>query len=245
MTYAEWSADDRLPRTREDFRNIRATLLGHSPFLRERFDFSALEGRSVLDLGCGSGVVSCLMAEHGAKVTAVDLTQAGIDMTQQSAHAWGYPVQIARMDAEMLGFKNGSFDYVFSWGVLHHTRDTDRAFREVARILLPSGDGLIMVYHRHSFVYYLKGLYWLVLKGKLFKGHSLESVQDFYTDGFYHRHYSRRELRKALQNAGLSVSRIVVMQMQKKLVPFTPRFLDEFLKKKFGWLIVAEVTKPA
>jgi 2-polyprenyl-3-methyl-5-hydroxy-6-metoxy-1,4-benzoquinol methylase len=245
MTYAQWSANDRLPRTREDYHQIRATLLGHSPFLRERFNFSALTGKSILDLGCGSGVVSCLIAEHGGQVTAVDLTEVGVTVTRRAAEAWGYSLNVARMDAETLALHDASFDYVFSWGVLHHTQNTDRAFREVARVLRPHGDGLIMVYHRHSLVYYLKGLYWLLAKGKIFRGYSLESVQSFYTDGFYHRHFSRRELRQALQAADLEVSQVIVTQMQKKILPFLPRFLDEFLKDRFGWLIIAKISKPS
>jgi 2-polyprenyl-3-methyl-5-hydroxy-6-metoxy-1,4-benzoquinol methylase len=244
MTYADWSAEDRLPKSAADYRSIRATLLGHSPFLREKFNFADLRGKSVLDLGCGSGVLSCLIAEQGAKVTAVDLTQAGVEVTRQAAEAWGYPVNIARMDAEKLALDSGSFDYVFSWGVLHHTSDTDRAFSEVARVLRTGGHGLIMVYHRHSLVYCCKGLYWLLVKGKIFRGHTLKSVQSFYTDGFYHRHYSRRELRRALQAAGVEVSHVIVTQMQKKILPLLPRFLDEFLKARFGWLIIAKISKP-
>ena len=244
MTYADWQAEDRLPETGEDFRAMRAYLLAHSPFLRERFDFAGLAGRRVLDLGSGSGVLSCLLAEAGAEVTAVDLTEAAVLLTRCAAEYWRVPVRAVRADAENLGFADGAFDYVLSWGVLHHSRDSERAFREVARVLHPGGAGLVMVYHRTSAVYYLKGLWWLIARGKVLSGHSLASVQDFYTDGYYHRHFTRRELAHALGASGLSVARITVTQMQKKILPLVPGPLDRWLKSRIGWLIIAEFTRP-
>lgn len=243
MTYAEWSEGDRVPRTLDDFKAVRAALIGHSPFLRERYDFAALNGREVLDLGCGSGVTACLLAEGGASVTAVDLTQMAVGLTRQAAATWDVPVRVARIDAERMAFAGASFDYVFSWGVLHHTNDTNQAFHEVCRVLRRGGQGMIMVYHKTSLVYYLKGLYWLLLKGKIFQGHDLESVQGFFVDGYYHRHFTRRSLRAALQGAGLHVDDIVVTQMQKKILPLVPRPLDLWLKDRFGWLIIARFSK--
>jgi ubiquinone/menaquinone biosynthesis C-methylase UbiE len=245
MTYADWSAADRMPTTRDDFAAVRALLLDNSPYLRTRYDFAAQRGRRVLDLGCGSGVCSCLFAEAGAEVTAVDLTEAAVALAARGAASLGARIEVVRGDAERLGFRSAAFDYVFSWGVLHHTSDPDGAFSEVARVLKPGGRGLVMVYHRASLVYYLKGLFWLVAKGKLLRGHTLRSVQDFYTDGYYHRHYTRSELAAALRAAGLVEVRTTVTQMEKKILPGFPPRLDAWLKGRLGWLLIAEFAKPA
>ncbi len=127
--------------------------------------------------------------------------------------------------------------------VLHHTRDTEAAFREVARVLEPGGTGLIMVYHKTSAIYYLKGLAHLFLNGKILAGYNLETVQHFFTDGYYHRHFTRRTLHRALTDSGLTVKRILVTQMQKKILPGIPGWLDRRLKSRFGWLIIAEFEK--
>jgi ubiquinone/menaquinone biosynthesis C-methylase UbiE len=244
MTYADWSSERRIPVDRDDFVAVRRLLLENSPYLSSRYDFGAHRGRSVLDLGCGSGVCACLFAEGGAAVTAVDLTQAGVELAARSAASFGVEISVVRADAERLGLKDGAFDHVFSWGVLHHTSDPDRAFAEVARVLKPGGAGLVMVYHKTSLVYYLKGLYWLIAKGKLLRGHSLRSVQDFFTDGYFHRHYTRSELVAALAAAGLRNIRTTVTQMQKKILPCVPAWLDAWLKDRFGWLLIAEFEKP-
>ena len=243
MTYAAWSSAERVPQRPEDFRAIRQTLLGHSPYLRERYDFARQRGARMLDLGCGSGVLACVFAEHGADVTAVDITEAGVQMTRRSAAALGCEVGVARMDAEALALRDGAFDYVFSWGVLHHTRNTEPGFREAARVLKPGGAGLVMVYHTDSAIYYLLGLYWLIVRGKLLQGDTLRSVQRFFTDGYYPRHFTRATLRAALTDAGVRVDRVTVTQMQKKILPGLPGPLDRWLKARFGWLIIAEFTK--
>lgn len=243
MTYLAWSDENRIPESKEDFLKIRALLLDNSPFMREVYDFGARKGQRVLDLGCGSGVFSCLLAEAGAHVTAADLTEAAVRLTRSSASAFGCPIPVARINAENTGFADASFDYVFSWGVLHHTPTPMNAYREVERILKPGGGGIIMVYHKNSAVYYLLGLNWLFFRGKIFAGYNLETVQGFFTDGFYHRNYTRRALADELTAAGLGVTQTIVTQMEKKILPGIPKWLDRFLKPRIGWLLIAYVTK--
>lgn len=245
MTYVAWDAGDRLPRGGEDFAAMRRAILDNSPFLRERFDFAARAGERVLDLGCGAGVLTCLLAEAGADVTAADLTEAGVGMTARALAHWKLEAGVVRADAEHLAFAEAAFDYVLAWGVLHHTSDFDAALAEVRRVLRPGGRGLMMVYHRASVVYVLHGLYWLLVKGKIFAGHTLESVQDFYTDGYYHRYLTRGDLGGALRRAGLTPTRFDVTQYQKPILPFVRGALDRFLKRRFGMCLIAEFRRDA
>jgi len=244
MTYADWHADERLPACAEEFKRIETSVFEGSPFLRQWFDRMCFKGQKVLDVGCGSGVMSCRLAKMGARVTAIDITEAAVTLARRNAQAQGLDMEIAQMDAENMGFPPASFDFVFSWGVLHHTNAIEAAFGEVSRVLRPGKSGLIMVYHRDSIVYYLNGLYWLAVKGKVFRGHTLRSVQDFYTDGYYHRYLRRKEIAGLLVKAGLNARRITVTQYQKTILPFIPGWLDRALKARFGMCLVAEFDKP-
>ncbi len=245
MTYADWESDDRLPAGPEELKRIEDHLFAASPFLRGRFDFTRFRGQRVLDIGCGTGVLSCRFAKDGADVTAMDLTATAVALARRNAQAQGLAVETVQGDAENMAFSPDHFDFVFSWGVLHHTSDTGQAFKEVRRVLKPGGGGLIMVYHRHSVVYYVHGLYWLLAKGKIFSGHTLRTVQDFYTDGYYHRYLTGGEITGLLRDAGLTTRKITVTQYEKKILPWIPSWLDEFLKARFGMCLIAEFEKPA
>ena len=244
MTYADWHADDRLPVDAEEFKQIETRIFAASPFFRQWFGRMDFQGQKVLDVGCGSGALSCRLAKMGARVTAIDITEAAVALARRNARAQGLDMDIVRMDAEDMALPPASFDFVFSWGVLHHTDDIGAAFREVSRVLRPGKSGLVMVYHRASAVYYLNGLKWLLVKGKLFRGHTLHSVQDFYTDGYYHRYLRRGEIAGLLAGAGLTARRISVTQYQKSILPFIPGWLDRALKARFGMCLVAEFDKP-
>ncbi|MFA4960752.1 MAG: class I SAM-dependent methyltransferase [Candidatus Pacearchaeota archaeon] len=243
MTYADWDSENRTPETKEDFLEIESLLLNGSKFLKNKFNFNAFAGKKVLEIGCGSGAASCLFAKGGAEVTCVDITENAIKLTKTNAKAQGLSVNAQRQDAEKLDFKDENFDYVFSWGVLHHSNNTINAFKQVYRVLKKNGSGLIMVYNKNSLRYYINGLYWLLFKGKLFSGYNLKSVQDFYTDGYYHRHFTPRELKKILESIGLKCNKITVTHMNTIMIPFLPKNIVEWMKRKWGWLLVAEFVK--
>lgn len=234
MTYESWSNADRST-SRE--RAVTKFLSGN-PWLARTY-FSRFAGKNVLEIGCGAGPATCLFAEGGAKITAVDLTDVAVQLTK--IHTDGLSVIVERMDAEHMSFADASFDHVFSWGVLHHSANTEKALAEVARILKPDGTGLIMVYNRASARYWIKGLIWLVLRGKALRGESLSSVQRFFTDGYFHRHFTPSELTRAL--LPLKVERIAVTHMAGRMLPLVPRALDEWCKQRWGWLLIAEVRK--
>jgi 2-polyprenyl-3-methyl-5-hydroxy-6-metoxy-1,4-benzoquinol methylase len=243
MTYKNWEEKDRQLESIEDFNNAEAVLLSNSPFLRKQYDFSAYAGKKVLDLGCGSGVLSVVLAKNGAKVTAADLTENATKMTQRNAKLQKLNINVVRTDAENLAFADNSFDYVLSWGVLHHTENTERAFAEVSRALKPNGTGLVMVYHKSSIFYYIKGSIWLLFKGKIFMGYSLKTVIDFYVDGYFHRHFTKQELTGSLRQANLNTQKIFATQQEQKILPFIPKRLDLFLKYRFGWYLISTFKK--
>lgn len=243
MTYRPWGGDDRVSFTTEDFAALEAGFLDANPWLRRHYDFSRQSGKRVLEIGCGAGAASCLFAKAGADITAIDLSRWAVQLTANNREAQGLPIDLHKMDAERLDFPEASFDYIFSWGVLHHSADTEAGYRELSRVLRPGGECLTMVYNRNSFRYWVRGLEWLVLRRKMFDGHNLGSVQRFFTDGYYHRHFSRAELMSVHRRVGLYPIRVSVTHMAKPLVSTAPLVLDEWLKERGGWLLVIEAKK--
>jgi len=118
--------------------------------------FADSGGREVLEIGCGNGVDGVMFARHGARYTGVDLTAEAVNATRRHFLVEGLPGTFRQENCLQLGFPDESFDIVYSFGVLHHTPDPVRAIREVYRVLKPGGMARVMLYHRHSFNYYVR-----------------------------------------------------------------------------------------
>ncbi|MGI9294312.1 MAG: class I SAM-dependent methyltransferase [Pseudomonadales bacterium] len=111
---------------------------------------SMQSGRRVLEVGCGVGLDSFTMAQHGLQVTAVDLTDIAVETVKERFKDHGLDGEFRAADACALPFEDNQFDYVYSFGVLHHTADTEKSIDEVHRVLKPGGEAKIMLYNLHS-----------------------------------------------------------------------------------------------
>ena|SRR2546426_4432314 len=240
MTYAAWEAQLRLPSAQEIEARLTGVYLANNPFLATRFDFEAFAGKRVLEIGCGAGAAACLFATGGARVTAIDITDQAVDLTRQAAKILGLTIDVRRMDAEHMDFAAASFDFVYTWGVIHHSHNTEAVVAEIARVLRPGGRVLCMVYNRDSLRYWLKGLYWLLVRGKVAQAYHFASVQRFYTDGYYHRHFSKRQLVRLFAREGMTLERLSITHMAKRIIRIAPRRVDDWLKHRAGWLMVGE-----
>lgn len=241
MTYAEWGLENR--DIINDWDNLNKKYLEGNPWLMEQFGFERFAGKRVLEIGCGAGTASTLFAKMGAQITGVDLTEKAVQLTAENARVQGLSLDVRQADAESLPFDNETFDFVYSWGVLHHSHCPDKAYREVARVLKGDGKGLVMVYNSASLRYWIKGVIWLFGKGAILKGDNIHTVQRHYTDGYYHKHYTPSQLSKDLRSAGLATEKISVTHMGKKMLPLIPVSLDNFLKSQYGWLLISEFRK--
>jgi len=245
MTYEDWGRASREPQTKEDFEKVDRHYFRTNPYLETHVHWSEFGGKRVLEVGCGAGSAACRFAREGASILAVDITETAVALTRKHAEVCGIEgVRVMQVDAEDLSrIEDEMFDFVYSWGVMHHSAHTERCFREAWRKMKPGGTGLVMVYHRNSLRFWAKGAAYLVLKGKLLRGDSWESVQRHYTDGFYHKHYTRKALTAAMEEAGFLVEKIDVCHMSSRMIPWIPDGWRRWVKGKIGWLIVARLRR--
>jgi 2-polyprenyl-3-methyl-5-hydroxy-6-metoxy-1,4-benzoquinol methylase len=106
-------------------------------------------GVRALDAGCGSGRWTYALAQLGAEVVAFDLTSGGVEAAHENLGDRD-GVAICQANVFEPPFAEESFDFVMSWGVLHHTPDTRAAFERLVPLVRPGGTLFVMVYERHS-----------------------------------------------------------------------------------------------
>jgi SAM-dependent methyltransferase len=124
----------------------------HRPF-GSLFPYDDYRGKKVLEVGCGIGAMAMNWARTGAQMTAVDLTPMAVEQTRRRLEIFGLQAEVMQSDGRKLPFEDGQFDYVYSWGVLHHSPDLEKSIAELMRVVKPGGGFGVMLYHRHSFLY--------------------------------------------------------------------------------------------
>ena len=116
----------------------------HSPQRRiwEEELLSHLQGRKglkILDVGCGCGFFSLILAENGHDVTGIDLTGGMIAKGRKLAEKYGVSVDLKQMDGENPVFPDGTFDVVVSRNLTWTLPHPDRAYEQWIRVLKPGG----------------------------------------------------------------------------------------------------------
>ena len=115
-----------------------------------------LNGKLVLDVGCGMGRFAEVATRWGAHVVGIDLSAAA---NVASRNLIGRSFVAFQADVFALPFAPESFDFIYSIGVLHHTPDCEKAVKELPQYLKPGGGMAVWLYsgynkwHRFSDVY--------------------------------------------------------------------------------------------
>jgi SAM-dependent methyltransferase len=106
------------------------------------------EGRVGLDAGCGAGHDLLQMAKGGAQLIGFDLSY-GVDVAfQLTRHLPN--VHVVEGDLNAAPFRPATFDFVYSFGVLHHLPDPERGFRNLSRLLKPGAPLITYLYEDFS-----------------------------------------------------------------------------------------------
>jgi 2-polyprenyl-6-hydroxyphenyl methylase / 3-demethylubiquinone-9 3-methyltransferase len=110
---------------------------------------AALDGARVLDVGCGGGILSEAMANRGANVLGIDLSQAVLDVAELHALQGKLRIQYRAVAAEELAAEQpASFDLVTCMEMLEHVPDPAAVLGALASLARPGGDVIVSTLNR-------------------------------------------------------------------------------------------------
>ena len=193
-------------------------------------DFRGLTGKDVLEIGVGHGSHAQLIAPFSRSFTGIDLTQTGSDMASRRLQVFGISARILCMDAERMDFPDQSFDFIWSWGVIHHSANPLRILHEMKRVLRPGGEATVMIYHR-SPLYFLQGSFRRTFMKDFKRSSSLHRACQAATDGALARYYQPKEW-KDLCEGLFEIKRFIVTGQKTDAIPIPAGILKRRLERR-------------
>jgi SAM-dependent methyltransferase len=134
-----------------DYDSFRYGLESHIPRCLDEIDFA---DKRVLEIGLGLGADSEQIIRRGARWNGVDLTQESVERVETRLALRDLPSEsLQQASALNLPFPDDHFDVIYSHGVFHHIPDVAQAQAELARVVKPGGQVVLMLYAKRSLNY--------------------------------------------------------------------------------------------
>lgn len=213
------------------------------------FPYEKYKNKKVLEIGCGLGTMLMNWSKNGSECTGVDLNPTSVTQSKKRFEIHNIDADIRLEDANNLTFDNESFDYVWSWGVLHHSPNLELSINELFRVLKPGGEFGIMLYNRESLYQWYMTDY---IEGFLHRESKFLSPLDLnsrYGDGHKEEGnphtwpITKKEglsiLKKFSKNVSVDILGTDLDCVLKLLIPgfssFVPKFIVKALARSLGW----------
>ena len=239
--------------TREYFEQVEARKYFVEAHIPGFAQFDRWAGKRVLEVGCGLGTDTLNFARAGAQVTAVDLSSASLALARKRAEIFGLQDRITFIEAnaERLSefVEPAQYDLVYSFGVIHHTPQPERALDQIRRFFTgPQTTLKMMVYYRWSWKVFAivlqeaHGAFWRLDEVVARNSEAQTGCPVTYT-------YTKKSLREWLERTGFAVEDMFVDHIfpyrvadyvqyrYVKSFPFNmlPNAVMRGLERRLGW----------
>lgn len=228
------------------------------PFMKEAIGYDQHTAKTMLEIGCGIGVDSIQWRRAGNHIVSLDYNFPSLEITRERFKNEKLDGRFLNGDAETLPFANEAFDLVYSFGVLHHTPNTQKTIDEVHRCLKPGGEAIIMLYYKWSALIWGHTVLGFGLRqGKLLETRSVGKLISKYTefDSQFEgnvnpltKAYSKREIRKMFHKFQDVKQEIHYLWPghfgpAAKLLPLVPEKMRKNLHRVLGWNVIIKAVK--
>ncbi len=179
--------------SKEYFDEIELTRYNLEPMIKPFAEFENYSEKTVLEIGVGAGTDFINWVRNGAIAYGIDLTDEAIDNVQNRLSMESLSSKfLQKSDAEKLPFDDNLFDLTYSWGVIHHSPDTEKCISEIIRVTKPGGEIKLMVYNRRSITALRVWVKFCLLKGKFWK--NLTYAMKHHVESYGTKAYTVKEM---------------------------------------------------
>jgi len=219
------------------FEAIEAYRYSMEPEIHAFAQFTRWKDKKVLEVGIGAGTDFLQWIRSGAHAHGIDLTEEAIANMQHRTELYNVKAHDVRVaDAEHLPYDNDTFDLTYSWGVIHHSPNTERCLQEIIRVTKPGGTIKVMIYNRRSLFALYQWLKHALGKGKPWR--SMKYVLHHYQESLGTKAYTFNEVKKIVQNLPVSITQLTAPVTNHDLLiykawPF--RWMAYILGSVGGW----------
>lgn len=246
--------------SKEYFEDVTTRKYFVEPHLPMFADFASVQNKKILEVGCGIGTTTMSFVQHGATVTAVDLSEKSLELAKTRAEVYAVTDKVTfyQANAEQLSqyIPKEQYDLIFSFGVIHHTPNPELVLTQLNGFLKPGGKIKLMVYHRYSWK--VLGIILKYGKGRFYNAKKIIARYSEAQTGCPVTYtYTKAEIKQLLAKYGFETEEIKVHHIfpykikdyiQYRYVKnwyfrYMPKKLFEFLEGKFGWHLCVEAKK--
>lgn len=138
--------------SKEYFNEVEARKYFVEPHIKNFADFPSWNGKRVLEIGCGIGTDAVNFAKSGAEYTGIELSGESLKLAVRRFEVFGLNGKFIKGDAEELSqvLEMQKYDLIYSFGVLHHTPNLERALTEIKKYCSEETTFKFMVYSANS-----------------------------------------------------------------------------------------------
>jgi 2-polyprenyl-6-hydroxyphenyl methylase/3-demethylubiquinone-9 3-methyltransferase len=116
---------------------VRDRIASH--WQRNALSGSPLHDLSVLDIGCGGGLLCEPMARLGGHVTGIDAAERNVAIARRHAEGQGLAIDYRPVTAEAMAESGAQFDVVLALEIVEHVADVDLFLESAGRLVRPGG----------------------------------------------------------------------------------------------------------
>lgn len=141
---------------------LRAENAARIPWVKAEIKKRFSQPISILDVGCGAGLLTNALAQEGHAVSGIDLSEKSLGLAEK--HDPTQSVKYVKANAYELPFLDSSFDAVSAMDVLEHVENPAQLISEASRVLKKGGLFFFHTFNRNflSYLFIIKGVEWFV-----------------------------------------------------------------------------------